>query len=534
MIDTNYQRAISEIPDYEETALQLFLPVESHVPAYWRDRDIQVYGKVSDRNLSDPEDHLSFIEEVADSVLYRDDISFEDRWSFYLGVEAFFRYHGGTHTCSSALPMLSTPTRPLDWEHAYAIIRRYECLDINDIENETIEALHYLVIETLEILCSTDLSLKDRATLVEGIEKILDEKILDWSLDLTPFFSLTFGAQTERNFPKHFYYDEAISDTPCFHYMHSILNEEDEGEVYHVYTPIEKFDNYCYEIESVKIGDYDDADSVTAYDLDHLEAEARKTKKKCQELSLSLFPAIEASPSFWAHLFCDISKEYPYSSEKERRIGELGYSFEIDLRTNQSFFTIPSVELLQLRIEQFLERQGLIVDVPILRDPGILTDQSFVEAYLDYHIVVSTGREALHDHYAHVLPTVGLMIELKEVYFREKERIVECVRRQKEKIERDIAIHSIPPHDAELLWLGLSSVVDRVWNAKSLKDLEKVQDQYLVNGSWVVFIDRHNDNRYQTYRSRRFPEEADILHLRYQAIIDRYRLIGYDKITLPS
>jgi hypothetical protein len=110
----------------------------------------------------------------------------------------------------------------------------------------------------------------------------------------------------------------------------------------------------------------------------------------------------------------------------------LGYSFEND--KNGTYLQLPNREALLARWQK-LKAGSDLPDLSIESSEGISDDLSFVKAYLKHDALLSTGKEFVHDHMTHILPTITRILTEKSAYQDKKAEMVEMIKRNLRKIE---------------------------------------------------------------------------------------------------
>ena len=113
---------------------------------------------------------------------------------------------------------------------------------------------------------------------------------------------------------------------------------------------------------------------------------------------------------------------------------------------------------------------------------GVADDVSFLEAYLKFDVLLSTGREFLHDHFAHLITTLYWMLSSHE-YASERERFRENVKKVQtliinaEKIteqKTDLAERNYCKGRILKVKTSAGTMVDRIWsmnNSDSSKNI---------------------------------------------------------------
>lgn len=218
----------------------------------------------------------------------------------------------------------------------------------------------------------------------------------------------------------------------------------------------------------------------------------------------------------------NLDLSFDYSKEV---LGKLDYGIQISpYQTPHFLLMIPDAKTLEQRIQTIFNEKEINYCVKILKDPNILSDESFIQAYLEYDIVISEGKEELHDHFIHAIPTASLMLEDPKAYIQEKERIKTLIQTQIDKIKKEIDTKKILSEDAKILWLSLSFTIDTIWSSESIEDLKRI-DCHFFNETAKSFFETDIS---QTYLQNRFPhiQEIELKNLRSK-VIEKYDLQSY-------
>jgi hypothetical protein len=203
-----------------------------------------------------------------------------------------------------------------------------------------------------------------------------------------------------------------------------------------------------------------------------------------------------------------------------KRIQELGYRYEADATGH--YLYLPDKEALQARYELLRKSHPHLKPLNIIHSSGIATDMEFVEAYLaGYDCLLSLGTEFVHDHIAHVIPTILLMLTDMD-YVTNKSIVVEMVRAAYNRIittkkALEQGMPGVDPAQMKKIQqqlpkieTSLGTAVDNFWAISKAEDLDS-------NGSRKVhfdtercaFVDVWDVLAYERYATRRFGESID-------------------------
>ncbi len=114
------------------------------------------------------------------------------------------------------------------------------------------------------------------------------------------------------------------------------------------------------------------------------------------------------------------------SQRKQRQIlTEIGYRVDIDGRRCLHLY-LPDLEALHngWKNVQRIHPEMNLPDLNVVSSAGIADDRSFINAYRTHDALLSTGKEFVHDHLAHIITRIDRMMQGKEGYNKEKASIV--------------------------------------------------------------------------------------------------------------
>jgi len=122
-------------------------------------------------------------------------------------------------------------------------------------------------------------------------------------------------------------------------------------------------------------------------------------------------PAIEISPEEAIIAFnikYNEDEEDPEIKNQYLTLKNLGYKSYAD--SEGIFLTLPDRKALLVQWDQLKQEKPDIPDLDIVSSEAIADDLDFVEAFFTHDALLSSGKEFIHDHTAHVIPTLVLMI----------------------------------------------------------------------------------------------------------------------------
>ena len=137
--------------------------------------------------------------------------------------------------------------------------------------------------------------------------------------------------------------------------------------------------------------------------------------EKAQRKFWEIFPAAEPTPStmrrngfgrYRSLESCRGLGKYPEEFKK------LGYSGRTDERKG-FILTFPDQDALQAKWHLMQDEDPEIAepDLNIMSGSDLAGNMEFVEAYITHDALLSDGKEFIHDHIAHILPTITCMFD---------------------------------------------------------------------------------------------------------------------------
>jgi len=196
---------------------------------------------------------------------------------------------------------------------------------------------------------------------------------------------------------------------------------------------------------------------------------------------------------------------------------DLGYSYRED--KSGIYINLPDKEVLEARFEKRRELHPSLKPLKIFSSEGVADDLSYAEAYLKYDVLLSSGKEFVHDHFSHIMPTISLMFTPSEYsnnyfnFFDERDRIrkiiskIICTIKTAEEVMKKNELASIKLKD-ELpkLKTALGAAVDILWNTSGF------QSDYLRRITYDNFVARILDvlcfGRYGMYAEKKFSRQV--------------------------
>lgn len=231
----------------------------------------------------------------------------------------------------------------------------------------------------------------------------------------------------------------------------------------------------------------DECDDVTREETRQQNYEAAK------ERSCRVFPAIELLGSHMAFLDPTVPAEvrtakYGVSIEIMDTLHRLGY--ECAIIDHGVYLKFPDREALLARWKELREECQELPILDIVSSAGIAEHIPFIESFLTHDALLSTGKEFVHDHMFHVIPTlvlalssVGKEVPYEKAKAKSRKAVAYLYRRLmvvKQIIERDRIKLDVPSKpvtalrkNIEKIELVLGGVVD---NLGAYYDYSKLLD----------------------------------------------------------
>lgn len=113
-----------------------------------------------------------------------------------------------------------------------------------------------------------------------------------------------------------------------------------------------------------------------------------------------------------------------------RELKQLGYDFKSDRTGNDCYLKLPDRNALMARWERLRIKYPDLNELDVADSSGVASDIAFIEAYLSHDCMLSSGKEFIHDHTVHLLPTLAFMLSRevgKLIYPKEKFYLVKNV-----------------------------------------------------------------------------------------------------------
>ncbi len=89
---------------------------------------------------------------------------------------------------------------------------------------------------------------------------------------------------------------------------------------------------------------------------------------------------------------------------------DLGYGVRVD--KEGTVLLLPNREVLEERWAKLQEKNSELADLHVLGAAGIATDEAFLEGHVTHNILLSDGKEFIHDHIIHLVAGIELLASL--------------------------------------------------------------------------------------------------------------------------
>jgi len=207
-----------------------------------------------------------------------------------------------------------------------------------------------------------------------------------------------------------------------------------------------------------------------------------------------IFPAVEPLP--YNQVLADLN----YLMNSILMPQNFGYIFA------QRNFQLPDKEALESRLEQLYKERPELKPLQILSSEGVADDFSFIEAYLKYDVLLSTGKEFIHDHLFHIIPRLFLMLTCPQ-YIYERDRLREIVSKvfyQITKAEEVIEKENLTELKRQLpkIKTAVGAMVDVIWAIGDAESLKPLNYEFFVSS----FLEILDSIHYRQFAQKKFGE----------------------------
>lgn len=200
--------------------------------------------------------------------------------------------------------------------------------------------------------------------------------------------------------------------------------------------------------------------------------------------------------------------EESVSTLMNHHLDKFGYSYML----SDSFkicLNLPDRDFLQARLKEFYPE----FTETIVSSEGIADDLSFVKAFLKYFILLSDGKEFLHDHTAHAIVMLKTLIDDSVQLIKAMKNWRALISDVLQKVE-NADILKIDRELKKRIMTMIGAGVDSLW----ANSYSKVADP-TIDGFVFALPMRWNNEFYQYYWKRIYGEDINIA--RAQALWDK-------------
>ncbi len=207
-------------------------------------------------------------------------------------------------------------------------------------------------------------------------------------------------------------------------------------------------------------------------------------------IRLEIFPAVEPIDDY----------TLPLLKEDILLLKEFGFDFRKD--ENGIFLRIPDRDHLQACIQKAYPE----LNEEIINSEGIADDISFIHAFLERFLLISDGKEFVHDSIFHVVPTLKFIKNHGLASFRSFRQISRNhVAKLLEKVEKSEQLDHDPILKGKIItMIGVDA--DGLWSRGSERDVQQIHSQLTPD---EPLMSTWSDSSFQYYWQRTHGEEID-------------------------
>ncbi len=242
------------------------------------------------------------------------------------------------------------------------------------------------------------------------------------------------------------------------------------------------------------------------------------------EKTLQIYPAVEKCSLQLASYFLDtkeyddfienfvqrsqIKKAKQYKALYEpiikirRQLRSLKIIFEVD--EFGTYLMLPDEKSLTARWNLLKDKYPDIKPIHIKSSKGIASDKAFIESYFTHDALLSSGKEFIHDHTVHLIPTLAFMLTRERcelIYSKDKFKLVQLVIQNYRKLEIAIKLCE-SEKDFTQLQTALGAFVDELssnpksWKMREIFELTRNQIQDRLTdftsplNPWILYWNR--------------------------------------------
>ena len=198
------------------------------------------------------------------------------------------------------------------------------------------------------------------------------------------------------------------------------------------------------------------------------------------------------------------------------------------------YFTLPDKNALLARWEKLREMRPELPKLHVHSSEGIADDMDFVEAYFTHDVLMSDGKEFIHDYFAHILPTIGLMVS-SEVggnpkYSKQRVKMIKQIGKiyrrikiaERMIVEKDIIISKKLKNNLDKIKGLLGAYVDVFTNIKEATQVNKLLDGFSITDHLKLMV---KDNIWKPYWNRRFGAENTLNEFVLEGLLSKLEIL---------
>ena len=173
---------------------------------------------------------------------------------------------------------------------------------------------------------------------------------------------------------------------------------------------------YCFKIK-------EEYRQLRVNNADH---DAASTQEKIKAVLSQIFPAIEMSEKAVTflnpYLHSDVRGRFDYDVPDYINPALVSLGYESFVTDSVTYLELPDKEELLARWNILIEKLKVrmpelpLKPLKIISSSDVATDADFIHAYYDYDALLSTGKEMVHDHLFHLIPTLVFMLNSRNLF----------------------------------------------------------------------------------------------------------------------
>ena len=160
-------------------------------------------------------------------------------------------------------------------------------------------------------------------------------------------------------------------------------------------------------------------------EYDNVTPDDSKVREACRQAALKKRAEILPAGEYLGSEIRFLQPDYPYAAD----LAKLGYA----MKTEQTgvYLVLPDKEAFLARWKFLQKATPSLPEISIVSCPDVADDKTFIEAFYTHDVLLSRGKEFVHDHFAHLIRTIKLIFSSGDdgnpTYKEEKERLVRLV-----------------------------------------------------------------------------------------------------------